>query len=281
MKHSILSLSFWTLISHAFGHALQDDGSDDSFAHYATYTFTDSDESMHFYITAEMHNGDAPLSIMLNSTDTHGFIPQAAQASLELQDRDLADVCTLLYGCMMDMAKADKTTAAIAIANVGAKKCLSAAQTVWTFFSADSYANAKKLASFTTNNVVLPWAVGIASTAFTNVYLNGESGSEDPFTEDASNDQCTIEDYEALAQVHASATYDFCMYIVNTNSLSNNPTHYTSGQVKGDDSEIDGAVTLARMNIAATKGKMQEKCESLGVTWRRWIPSMAWKTFGM
>lgn len=280
MKHSMLALCLCTFVSRTFGLALPDNASDDGFAHYATYTFTDSDESMHFYIMADMHNGDAPLSIMLNSTDPPGFTPRTL-GPLDLQDRDLGDVCELLYGCMMDMASADKTTAAIALANITARKCLSAAQTVWTFFSADSYANAKQLAVYTTNNVVIPWAVGIASTAFTNVYLNGESGSEDPFTASATNDQCTIEDYEALAATHASATYDFCLYIANTNSLSNNPTHYTSGQILKDESEIDGAVTLARMNIAATKGKMQAKCESLGVTWRRWIPSMAWKTFGM
>lgn len=295
MKRSILSLCLCTFISQTLGLVLPEErASDDGFAHYATYTFTDSDESMHFYVISDMHNGEAPLSIQLNSTDAPGFLANSTNTKSPgftrrttstgldgLEDRDLGDICDLLYGCMMDMAAADKTTAAIALANISARKCLSVAQTVWTYFSADGYAHAKELAAYTTNNVVLPWAVGIASTAFTNVYLNGESGSEDPFTATASNDLCTIEDYQALAETHASAVYDFCLYIANTNSLSNNPTHYTSGQVLKDESEIDGAVTLARMNVAATKGKMQAKCSSLGITWRRWIPSMAWKTLGM
>lgn len=285
MQYFTLAFCFTALFSGTRSLAVPDDTShgptDDGFAHYATYHFRDLGHSLDFYVGSHMHSGQAPMTIMMDSSassdGTPGFVPNTTELR-RLEDRDLADVCEFLRGCVIDIASQDKTTALVALANVGVSKCASAAQTVWYYFSDDNYANARTLAAYATNNLVLPWAIGIASTAFTNVYLNGESGAEDPFPQVSTSDMCTTEDYKKLATDQANMLYDFCMYIVNTDSLSSNPTHYTAGQLKSDNSEIDGAVNLARMNVAATKGKMQAKCSSVGVIWKRWLPTLAWMT---
>lgn len=262
--------------------------SEDDFVHYATYAFPEVDDQIQVFILADHHDGSEPRHVLVNSSEIdpravaqRSFQKKRGSTSedgflLPHEDLTTTDVCDFLRGCYTNIAQADATTAAIAVANIGAQKCLSAAQTVWVFFTENNYAVAKQVAAYVGTNTIVPFAVNIASTAFTNVYMNGESGSEDPFTPTTANQQCDVADYEALAGTHASMVYDFCLYIANTGSLTNVPTHYTAGQFVGDESIIDGAVTLAKLNIAATKGKMQAECESLGVTWRRWIPSMAW-----